>query len=112
MHAVETEPPLQPLDGEVFEYKSANKDDDARVISNVWDFGASCDRRFLMLRWSHLMPEAIATCPSLVSSSQQKKSKSLEYGERILNVEHGDSILSFSLPPARWLLNVREFSEG
>ena len=28
--AVETEPRLQPLNGEVFDYKSANKDDEAR----------------------------------------------------------------------------------
>ena len=30
LKAVELEPQLQPLDGEAFDYKSANKDDEAR----------------------------------------------------------------------------------
>jgi len=63
-HVVETEPQLQPLDGEVFEYKSANKDDDARRV-----FGAT--------------------------------------GRESSTLSTVISILLFSLPPARWLLNVR-----
>ena len=42
--AVEVEPQLQPLEGEEFEYKSANKEDEARSSAAV--SGVHCDRRF------------------------------------------------------------------
>jgi len=49
-HTVETEPLLQKLSGEGFEYKSANKEDDARSDIKVTGFGESYDRRTLMSR--------------------------------------------------------------
>ena len=45
--AVEIEPQLQPLTGEAFDYKSANKEDEARSDIKCMDFGATCDRRIL-----------------------------------------------------------------
>jgi hypothetical protein len=45
---VEVEPPLQPLSGESFKLKSANKEDEARSDVRVLDFGAGCDRLILI----------------------------------------------------------------
>ena len=45
---VETEPKLQPLSGESFEYKSANKEDEEERNINAMDFGNICDRRISM----------------------------------------------------------------
>ena len=47
-YVVETEPSLQPLDGEVFEYKSANKEDDARSDIKCLSFWSKMRQRFLI----------------------------------------------------------------
>src|SRR4051794_21106650 len=57
--AVELEPLLLPLEGEVFEYKSANKSDEARSDISAVVSGATCDRHISILRWCHLLPEAM-----------------------------------------------------
>ena len=56
---VEVEPQLQELSGEVFDYKSANKEADARSDIKCCGFGLISDRRILTRRWSHLLPEAM-----------------------------------------------------
>jgi hypothetical protein len=57
---VEIEPQLQALDGETFEYKSANRDDEA-ILNAAGSGETDCDRHILILRWFHLLPEAIHT---------------------------------------------------
>ena len=89
-HVVETEPQLQPLDGEVFEYKSANKDDDARSDIKCMGFWSKLRQAFFDVKV--VSPYARSYCDMPISRLlvSAEKSKSREYRERILNVEHGD----------------------
>src|SRR4051812_14431759 len=79
---VETEPRLQPLSGEHFEYKSANCED-ARSDIKVNGFWRP------MRSLKSLCQEL---CPLVYYSDVRnaEKSKEREYLERIRNVEHGD----------------------
>lgn len=87
---VETEPILQPLSGESFKFKSANKDDDAR--SDV-----KCLGFWRKMRQAYFDVKVVSPLArSYVSRSQQsiyreaEKSKMRAYKARIIEVEHGD----------------------
>ena len=75
LKAVELEPQLQPLDGEAFDYKSAMMK--RAVILNAAGSGVICDRRILMLRWFHLLPEAMHTW-TLHSSTRMPNARRFE----------------------------------
>ena len=89
-HTVETEPPLQKLSGEGFEYKSANKEDDARSDIKVTGFWREMRHAYFDVKvvspfarsYSHL------TQASLMKTAE--KAKMREYKERIRDVEHAD----------------------
>ena len=89
-HVVETEPALQPLDGEVFEYKSANKEDDARSDIKCLSFWSKMRQAFFDVKV--VSPYARSYCDMTIARLlvSAEKAKSREYRERILNVEHGD----------------------
>ena len=58
--SVETEPKLQPLSGETFIYKSAIIRTKRREVTlSATVFISICDMRSLILRWFHLMQEAM-----------------------------------------------------
>ena len=87
---VETEPALQPLHGEVFKYKSANKQDDARSDIKCLGFWSKMRQAFFDVKV--VSPLARSYCELPVSDVllMAEKAKSREYRERILFVEHGD----------------------
>ena len=82
--------PLQKLSGEEFEYKSANKENDARSDIKVTGFWREMRQAFFDVKvvspfarsYSHLSQEALFR--------KSEKAKMREYRERILEVEHGD----------------------
>ena len=88
--AVEVEPQLQELTGEVFDFKSANVKADAR--SDIKCCGFWREKRQAYFDVKVVSPFAksylIQTTDQLFRSSE--KSKMREYGERIREVEHGD----------------------
>ena len=87
---VEVEPQLQPLSGEVFEYKSANKEDDARSDIKCCGFWSPMRQAYFDVKvvspfarsYAHMTPAALF--------KMAERSKIREYQERIRNVEHGD----------------------
>ena len=76
---VETEPALQPLHGEVFKYKSANKQDDARSDIKCLGFWSKMRQTFFDVKM--VSPLARSYCELPVSDVL---AKSREYRERIL----------------------------
>ena len=89
-HTVEIEPKLQKLSGEGFDYKSANKEDDARSDLKVTGFWREMRQAYFDVKvvspfarsYSHL------TQASILKTAE--KSKLREYKERIHEVEHAD----------------------
>jgi hypothetical protein len=89
-HVVETEPALQKLSGEGFEFKSANKEDDARSDIKVTGFWREMRQAYFDVKvvspfarsYSHLSQSSI-----LLTG---EKAKMREYKERIRDVEHAD----------------------
>src|SRR6185295_7272300 len=87
---VETEPKLQKLSGEVFKYKSANKEDEAKSDIMCLGFWSKMRRAYFDVKVVN--PIARSYCDKQTSTvlSMAENSKSREYGERILSVEHGE----------------------
>ena len=87
---VAIEPPLQELSGEIFKYKSANKDADARSDNRCCGFWREKRQAYFDVKvvspfaksYSNLTPEQLF--------KQAEKAKEREYGERIREVEHAD----------------------
>ena len=87
---VEVEPQLQELSGEVFKYKSANKDADARSDVKVEGFWSKKRQAFFDVKvvspfaksYAHMTPAALFRLA--------EKEKMREYGDRIREVEHAD----------------------
>ena len=87
---VEVEPQLQPLSGETFKYRTANKEDDAR--SDIKCFGFWTNSRFAFFDVKVVSPfaKSYSSLSTKQLFRQSEKAKNREYRERILNVEHGD----------------------
>jgi len=87
---VETEPLLQPLNGENFHYLSANKQAEAKSDIKCLGFWSAMRQAFFDIKVvsPYARSNAHKSIPSLLLGAE--KSKSREYRERILNVEHGD----------------------
>ena len=87
---VEVEPQLQELSGEVFEYKSANKEADARSDIKCNGFWIAMLQAYFDIKvvspfarsYSHLSPAQLF--------KMAEKAKIREFRERIRQVEHGD----------------------
>jgi hypothetical protein len=88
--AVETEPQLQPLTGETFEFKSANKDEDARSDVKCNGFWRPMRMAFFDIKVVSPYARSYASMSSVALYRQAEKSKEREYAERIRNVEHAD----------------------
>jgi hypothetical protein len=86
---VEVEPLLQPLTGERFKHKTANKEDGAKSDLRVRGFWTDAKNAFFDVRVFY------SNAPSYQSKSVESHCKSValtkkrEYEERILHVEHG-----------------------
>ncbi len=88
--AVEIEPQLQPLGGEFFEYKSANKDDDARSDIKCNGFWRPMRTAFFDIKVLSPYAKSYVSLSSEALYRGAEKAKEREYAERIRNVEHAD----------------------
>ena len=86
---VAIEPLLTPLAGEKFTYKTANRDDQARLdvsARGVWVKGS---KAYLDVRVFNPLAETYSTQTLEAAHRRNENEKKREYGERVLNVEHG-----------------------
>jgi hypothetical protein len=88
--AVELEPQLQPLDGEVFDYKSANKDEEARSDIKCCGFWSNLRQAYFDIKVVSPFARSNAHLSPAQLFKNAERSKIREYKERILNVEHAD----------------------
>jgi hypothetical protein len=103
---VEVEPKLQPLSGEQFDLKSANKDDDARSDIKCTGFWRPLRQAFFDVKIVSPMARSYAQKSPASLYNMAEKAKIREYRQRILEVEHGDfNPLVFSTQ-AVWPLRV------
>ena len=109
---VEVEPKLQKLYGENFKSKSSNKDENARSDISVLVFGAKCDRRFLMSKLYHPLPEVIATCQSLICWKVPKNPNLVNTGKESCRSNTVISILWCLRPRVLWDPSAKLFSTG
>jgi len=89
-HTVETEPLLQKLSGEGFEYKSANKDDDARSDIKVTGFWRELRQAYFDVKVVSPFARSYSHKTQKSLFQQAEKAKMREYKARIQEVEHGD----------------------
>jgi hypothetical protein len=89
-HTVETEPLLQKLSGEAFEFKSANKDDDARSDIKVTGFWRDQRQAFFDVKIVSPFARSYSQKTQKSLFQQAEKAKMREYRARIQEVEHGD----------------------
>ena len=86
---VAVEPLLAPLTGESFKYKTANKDNLARLdvsARGVWMKGS---RAFFDVRVFNPLAPSYNNQTLKAAHRSNEAAKKREYGERIINVEHG-----------------------
>ena len=88
--AVEIEPQLQPLEGEQFDYKSANKDDEARSDIKCCGFWNNMRQAYFDVKVVSPFARSNAPLKPAQLFKNAERSKIREYGERIRNVDHGD----------------------
>ena len=86
---VAIEPMLTPLTGEKFKYKTANREDHARLdisARNVWVRGS---RAFLDVKVFNPLAQSYSNMTLKATHKANENTKKRSYAERILNVEHG-----------------------
>ena len=89
-HTVEVEPLLQKLSGEVFDYKSANKENDARSDIKVTGFWREMRQAFFDVKVVSPFARSNSNLSQEALFKKSEKAKMREYRERILKVEQGD----------------------
>jgi hypothetical protein len=87
---VEIEPQLQPLDGEVFDYKSANKEDEARSDIKCCGFFRNMRQAYFDVKVVSPFARSNVQLKPAQLFKNAERSKMREYHERILNVEQAD----------------------
>ena len=87
---VEVEPQLQELSGEVFEFKSANKEADARSDIKCCGFWSNKRQAFFDVKVVSPFARSYAHLKPAQLFKMAEKAKIREYRERIREVEHGD----------------------
>jgi hypothetical protein len=88
--AVEVEPSLQPLSGEAFELKSANKDADARSDIKCVGFWTRMRQAYFDIKVVSPFARSYVHMSSASLYRMAEKAKEREYKDRIRTVEHGD----------------------
>ena len=89
-HTVESEPPLQKLSGEGFEFKSANKENDARSDIKVTGFWRAMRQAYFDVKVVSPFARSYAHLTQASIMKTAEKAKMREYKERIRDVEHAD----------------------
>jgi hypothetical protein len=87
---VEVEPQLQELSGEVFEFKSANRDDDARSDIKCRGFWSNMRQAYFDVKVVSPFARSYSHLPPSQLFRNAERAKIREYRERIREVEHGD----------------------
>ena len=87
---VEVEPQLQELSGEVFDYKSANKQADARSDIKCCGFWSNKRQAYFDVKVVSPFARSYAHLKPAQLFKMAEKAKIREYGARIREVEHGD----------------------
>ena len=88
-HNVATEPPLQPLSGETLNYRTANRDDGARLDIRARGFWNRSQDAFFDVRIFHLNASSYHSMSLQAAFRHHEQAKKREYGERVREVEHG-----------------------
>ena len=86
---VATEPPLQPLTGETFMYRSANVDAEARLDIKARGFWNLTQYAYCDVRVFHPNAPCYRSKDLSAVYKQHESAKKREYNQRVLNVEHG-----------------------
>lgn len=87
---IELEPPLEPLSGEAFVYKSAKKEDEARSDVRVRGFWGNYRNAFFEFRVFYPHAQSYKSTKPEALYKQIARTRRREYGERVLQVEDGD----------------------
>jgi len=87
---VEVEPQLQELSGEVFDYKSANKEADARSDIKCCGFWTNKRQAYFDVKVVSPFARSYVGLKPAQLFNMAEKAKIREYRARILEVEHGD----------------------
>ena len=88
--AVGIEPELMPLDGEEFEYKSANKDQEVRSDIKCVGFWSKLRQAYFDVKVISPFARSNLRVEPAQMFKRAEKQKIREYGERIKQVEHAD----------------------
>ena len=83
------EPPLQPLSGECFTYRSANTEDNARADIAASGFWSPLHRSFFDVRVFHPFASAYSKSKLKACHRRNELEKRRQYDERIRTVENG-----------------------
>ena len=83
------EPPLQPLSGECFNYRSANIDDNARADIASTGFWSPLHRSFFDIRVFNPFASTYSRSKLKACHRRNELEKRRQYDERIRTVEHG-----------------------
>ena len=82
------EPLLTPLTGEVFKYKSAKGEEQARLDVAAGGVWVKCSRAFFDVTVFNPLAHTYTNQTLKTAHKSNENGKKREYGERILNVEH------------------------
>ena len=88
-HNVATEPPLQPLSGETFTYRSANVSTEARLDMKARGFWNLTQDVYFDVRVFHPNAPCYRSSDLAAVYKQHESAKKREYNQRVQNVEHG-----------------------
>ena len=88
-HNVATEPPLQPLSGETFTYRSAIVGAEARLDVKARGFWNPIQDAFFDVRVFHPNAPYYRSKDIATVYKQHEQAKKREYNQRVQNVEHG-----------------------
>ncbi len=88
-HNVATEPPPQPLSGEILHHRTANKEDGARLDIRARGFWSGAQDAFFDVRVFHPNAFSYRSLSLQAAFRRHEQAKKREYGERVREVEHG-----------------------
>ena len=95
---VEIEPPLQPLDNEQFQYRSALTGENARPDIRARGFYRAAQNTYFDIRVTNPNSSSYTSMPTAKVYEKAERNKIRAYNERILNLEHGSFVpLVFSV---------------
>ena len=86
---VQIEPQLTPLTGEVFQHKSANKSDEARLDVSARGFWERGRKAFVDIRVFNPLARSYSNQELKAAHRRNEADKKREYGERVNQIEHG-----------------------